>query len=293
MAPGHDRPDPCVADDPPRRHGRLLRVGRAARRSVAAGQARSSSAARRGAASCSRRRTRSGPSACARRCRWRRRCGARPTRIVVPPRRDRYEAASAQVFAIFRRYTPLVEALSLDEAFLDVTASRALFGDGEAIARARSRATSAAELELTASAGVAPCKFVAKVASDLRQARRPGRRARRARSRRSSRRCPSSACGASGRRRRRRMRALGFATIGDLARADARDARAAARDAGARRWSCSRAAKTTATSIPDGRREVDRRRGDVRGTTSSRRDAIGATLLEHAARVARRLFATA
>src|SRR5947209_19663014 len=59
-----------------------------------------------------------------------------PHAIVVPPRPDRYAAASAQVFAIFRRYTPLVEPLSLDEAFLDVTASQSLFGDGAAIARA-------------------------------------------------------------------------------------------------------------------------------------------------------------
>src|SRR6202044_3216709 len=62
-----------------------------------------------------------------------------PHALVVPPRRDRYEAASAQGFAIFRRYTPLVEPLSLDEAFLDVTASRTLFGDGEAVARAIKR----------------------------------------------------------------------------------------------------------------------------------------------------------
>src|SRR3984957_21077134 len=59
-----------------------------------------------------------------------------PHAIVVPPHRERYEAASAQVFAVFRRYTPLVEPLSLDEAFLDVTASRALFGGGGATARA-------------------------------------------------------------------------------------------------------------------------------------------------------------
>ncbi|HEY5145336.1 MAG TPA: DNA polymerase IV [Polyangiaceae bacterium] len=91
-----------------------------------------------------------------------------PHAIVVPPHRDRYEAASAQVFAIFRRYTPLVEPLSLDEAFLDVTASRGLFGDGEATARAIKRDVRA-EVELTASAGVATCKFAAKIASDLRK----------------------------------------------------------------------------------------------------------------------------
>ena len=54
-----------------------------------------------------------------------------PDAIVVPARHDRYADVSAEVFAIFRRYTPLVEGLSVDEAFLDVTASRALFGEGE------------------------------------------------------------------------------------------------------------------------------------------------------------------
>jgi DNA polymerase-4 len=92
-----------------------------------------------------------------------RRC---PEAVVVPARHDRYADVSAEVFAIFRRYTPLVEGLSVDEAFLDVTASRALFGDGEAIAR-RIKAEIRAELDLTASAGVAPCKFAAKIASDL------------------------------------------------------------------------------------------------------------------------------
>ncbi len=86
--------------------------------------------------------------------------------IVVPPRRHRYEEVSASIFAVFRRFTPLVEGLSVDEAFLDVTASRGLFGDGEAIAR-RIRQAIRAETGLTASAGVAPSKFVAKIASDF------------------------------------------------------------------------------------------------------------------------------
>lgn len=94
-----------------------------------------------------------------------RRC---PHAIVVPARHGRYTDVSAQVFAIFRRFTPLVEGLSVDEAFLDVTASRSLFGDGEVIAR-RIKDSIRSELELTASAGVAPIKFAAKVASDLRK----------------------------------------------------------------------------------------------------------------------------
>jgi DNA polymerase-4 len=94
-----------------------------------------------------------------------RRC---PDAVVVPPRHARYAEVSARVFAVFRRYTPLVQGLSLDEAFLDVTGSRALFGEGAVIAE-RIRADVRAELGLTASAGVAPSKFVAKIASDARK----------------------------------------------------------------------------------------------------------------------------
>src|SRR4029079_5492776 len=73
-----------------------------------------------------------------------------------------------EVMAILRRFTPLVEPISIDEAFLDVTGSRALFGDGETIGR-RIKETITAELSLTASVGVATTKLVAKVASDLRK----------------------------------------------------------------------------------------------------------------------------
>lgn len=89
-----------------------------------------------------------------------------PHAIVVPPRRERYAQASAQVFSIFYRFTPLVEGLAFDEAFLDVSQSRELFGDGEAIAYKIKRAITE-ETGLTASAGVAPNKFVAKIASDF------------------------------------------------------------------------------------------------------------------------------
>jgi DNA polymerase IV len=90
-----------------------------------------------------------------------------PHAICVAPRFTHYQAISASVFAIFHRFTPLVEGLSLDEAFLDVTASR-VFGDGEAIGEAIRRRIRE-ELQLTASVGVAPNKLVAKIASDLRK----------------------------------------------------------------------------------------------------------------------------
>jgi DNA polymerase-4 len=91
---------------------------------------------------------------------------AAPHAIVVKPRFSAYAEASEQVFAIFERYTPLIEPLSLDEAFLDVTASVGLFGTPADIAR-RIRKEIADELDLPASAGIAPVKFVAKIASDL------------------------------------------------------------------------------------------------------------------------------
>ena len=95
----------------------------------------------------------------------RRRC---PHGIVVAPRHARYAAVSRELFAIFARFTPLVEGLSLDEAFLDVTGSLALMGSAAHIAQ-KIQAAIRAEVGLSASAGVAPCKFVAKIASDLRK----------------------------------------------------------------------------------------------------------------------------
>jgi DNA polymerase-4 len=89
-----------------------------------------------------------------------------PQAVVVRPRFEAYAEASEQVFAIFEAFTPLVEPLSLDEAFLDVTASVGLFGAPAEIAT-RIRARIADELRLPASAGIAAVKFVAKIASDL------------------------------------------------------------------------------------------------------------------------------
>jgi len=144
-----------------------------------------------------------------------RRC---PQAIVVPPRHSRYAEVSEQVFEVLRRYTPLVEELSVDEAFLDVTGSLALFGAGSEIAR-RIKHDIRTEIGLTASAGVAPNKFVAKIASDLEKpdgltvvppsgvaeflAPLPVDRMWRV-----------------GPKARVRLRAAGLQTIGDLARAD-------------------------------------------------------------------------
>jgi len=91
-----------------------------------------------------------------------------PDCLFVPVRGSAYQAASREVMAILRRFTPLVQPISIDEAFLDVTGSQQLFGDGETIAR-QIKAAVRDELSLTASVGVASTKLVAKIASDLRK----------------------------------------------------------------------------------------------------------------------------
>ncbi len=93
-------------------------------------------------------------------------CRRCPDLLRVRPNMSRYKAVSKQVFAIFRSYTPLVEGLSLDEAFLDVTASKSLFGPPHAIAAAIKKRI-LDETSLTASVGVAENKLVAKIASEL------------------------------------------------------------------------------------------------------------------------------
>jgi len=91
-----------------------------------------------------------------------------PHLVVVPPHFDRYVEASEKVFEIFHEFTPEVDGLSLDEAFLDVTRSIALFGPAEEQA-AKIKARIRERLRLTASVGIAEVKFAAKVASDLRK----------------------------------------------------------------------------------------------------------------------------
>ena len=95
----------------------------------------------------------------------RRRC---PQAVFLPCRIDHYAKVARKIREIFQRYTPLVEPLSLDEAFLDVSGSERLFGPAERIGR-RIQQNILAELRLVASVGVAPNKFLAKIASDLKK----------------------------------------------------------------------------------------------------------------------------
>jgi DNA polymerase-4 len=91
-----------------------------------------------------------------------------PHAVFVPPDFARYKAVSRQVREIFARHTDLIEPLSLDEAYLDVTQPQSGLGSATAVAGAI-RAAIRAETNLTASAGVAPNKFLAKIASDFRK----------------------------------------------------------------------------------------------------------------------------
>ena len=89
-----------------------------------------------------------------------------PHAVCVAPRMQRYREVSERVFGVFHEITPLVQGLSLDEAYLDVTESQALLGAPAAIAR-RIKDDVRARTGLTASVGVAANKLVAKIASDL------------------------------------------------------------------------------------------------------------------------------
>ena len=91
-----------------------------------------------------------------------------PEAIFVPPDFPRYRAVSSKTREIFRRHTDLVEPLSLDEAYLDVTKNKSGLPSATDVARTI-REQIRAELNLTASAGVAPNKFLAKIASDWRK----------------------------------------------------------------------------------------------------------------------------
>lgn len=89
-----------------------------------------------------------------------------PHAVVLPPRFDAYSEASAQVFEVFDRFSPLVEGLSIDEAFLDMTGTERLHGPPRAAAEAL-RAAVALRTRLTCSVGISAIKFIAKIASAM------------------------------------------------------------------------------------------------------------------------------
>src|SRR5262245_64653838 len=92
-----------------------------------------------------------------------------PSAIVVPPRFDRYQEVSRTIMEVFSNFSPEVEALSLDEAFLDMSGSEGLFGDPVSMGRRLKTAICDATGGLTASVGLSATKYVAKVASACRK----------------------------------------------------------------------------------------------------------------------------
>jgi len=139
-----------------------------------------------------------------------------PEMVLLPPDFERYTAASREIMTVFRGYTPLVEPLSLDEAFLDVSGCERLFGDAETIGRAI-KADILKRTGLIASVGVAPSKFLAKLASDL--GKPDGFRViRHEEIRAVLDPLPVSKIFGVGPRTARRLSFLGVETVGDLAR---------------------------------------------------------------------------
>jgi DNA polymerase-4 len=201
------------------------------------------------------------------------------------PRMDRYAEMSRIVFGVLRTFTPLVEGLSLDEAFLDVTASQSLFGDGPTIAR-KIKDAILEKTGLRASAGVAPCKFVAKIASDIDKP--DGLRVVRADEVTDFLAAlPIERMWGIGVKTAPKIHAKGFHTLGDLARADARwlenvlgawglEAQALARGIDPRNVVPDRLAKSIGAE-----ETFDR---DIRGREGLERHLLGQT-----SRVARRL----
>jgi DNA polymerase IV len=89
-----------------------------------------------------------------------------PHAIIVPGRHERYREVSQQIFAILDAFSPVIEPLSIDEAFLDLSGTEGLLGPAESVAR-KMKERIQREVGLTASVGVAPNKFLAKLGSDL------------------------------------------------------------------------------------------------------------------------------
>jgi DNA polymerase-4 len=171
-----------------------------------------------------------------------------PDAVVVSPRHDVYAEVSARVFDVLGSVTPLVEPLSLDEAFLDVTASASLFGSATEIA-AQLRRRIADEVALPASAGIAAVKFIAKIASDY--AKPNGQR------------LVEADAGAAflaplpvgrlwgvGPKLEARLRAMEIATIGDLARRGAERLQQRLGDTGRDLWELSQGIDPRAV-VPD------------------------------------------
>jgi DNA polymerase-4 len=142
-----------------------------------------------------------------------------PNALVVPPRFERYQEVSAAIMRVFAEFSPEVEPLSLDEAFLDMTGSEGLFGDPETMGRRLKAAVRDATGGLTVTVGLSGTKYVAKVASGHRKPDGltvvPPETAKAWLAP-----MPVSRLWGAGRKTEPRLHALGLRTIGDVAAAD-------------------------------------------------------------------------
>jgi DNA polymerase-4 len=208
-----------------------------------------------------------------------------PHAVIVPPRHGHYSAVSAQVFAILESVTPLVEPLSIDEAFLDVTGSTRLFGEPRAIA-ASIKGRIRTELSLTASVGLAPNKFLAKLASEwhkpdgltvVEASELPGRLAE----------LPIRRMWGVGPKYEAELLRRGIATFGDLQRLSLEQVASKLGPHGADLWRLARG-EDDRPVVPD-RESKSVGAEETFGEDLREPEALRAVLLEHVDRVAARL----
>jgi DNA polymerase-4 len=212
----------------------------------------------------------------------RRRC---PHGVFLRGSMDRYAAESKRIFEVFRRFTPVVQGLSLDEAFLDVTGTERLHGPPRAIGEAL-RAAVREEIGLAVSVGIAPVKMVAKIASDAAKPDgllevtaggvadflEP---------------LPVRSLWGVGPVAEQRLRRLGFETVGDLARHDPEALRRRLGDWGADIGRLARGCELSEVEPyrePVSISEENTFAGDIRD-----RQVLESTIVTHAESVARRL----
>jgi DNA polymerase-4 len=209
-----------------------------------------------------------------------------PQAVLVPVDFRAYREASRAVFDIARDYTPLIEPLSLDEAFLDVTGSTRRFGTSEHIA-AEIRERILASTRLHASFGVATCKTVAKIASDLRKPRgfvvvEPGDEASFLAP------LPLRRLPGLGPAAERALNGLGISTLGQLAALPLDTVqRRVGRASGGSLWERAQGIDTAPVTVPGAPRSVSREETFARDV--AQRDALHARIAELASDVGARL----
>ena len=209
-----------------------------------------------------------------------------PKAVLVPVDFRAYRDASKTVFDIARDYTPIIEPLSLDEAFLDVTGSVRRFGSSQHIAEEiRERILAASGLH--ASFGVATCKTVAKIASDLRKPRgfvvvEPGEEAAFLAP------LPLRRLPGLGPAAERALSGLGVSTLGQLAALPLDTVqRRVGRASGSSLWERARGVDTAPVTVPGAPRSVSREETFARDV--AQRDALHARVAELASDVGARL----